>query len=363
ESKSVAELISFRFTGQILEACGVYRMELRFYDPVSGRFLTIDPLLQYNSPYIYGGGDWVNYHDPDGAWSWESTLSIIFGFAMVVVGVALSVVSAGIASPVGAAFAYWGATAVIGGGIAATIYGITSGINNNFDKDDLFINMSMGALFAVIGGGAGALVPATIFNLSVAATSFIVDFGVGVIVGAADGIVSNGVLNVVHGQYFFDHALANGLIGGVMGGIFGGVCGIGRGFNTVKSMMLPAADSERASTLGIGFFNTSKGHSSIWNVDTMHGTHVGYGDAHGIDLSWWRKRSQRSKMACINVTDDLMDEIAPQVYLDVGEFHRCSNNCTNYVIRKLSNAEIYAPLWARTPLTLYWWGKLLGSFT
>jgi len=38
----------------------------RYYDPNSGRFLTIDPLLQYASPYIYCGNSPLNCVDPSG---------------------------------------------------------------------------------------------------------------------------------------------------------------------------------------------------------------------------------------------------------------------------------------------------------
>lgn len=39
----------------------------RFYDPALGRWHTMDPADEFNSPYVYVGNDPINYIDPDGA--------------------------------------------------------------------------------------------------------------------------------------------------------------------------------------------------------------------------------------------------------------------------------------------------------
>jgi RHS repeat-associated protein len=40
----------------------------RMYDPLTGRWISLDPLLQYHSGYIYGGNNPINRIDADGRW-------------------------------------------------------------------------------------------------------------------------------------------------------------------------------------------------------------------------------------------------------------------------------------------------------
>jgi RHS repeat-associated protein len=58
----------YRYQGEALDAeTGVYYLRARYYDPVAGRFLTVDPLAaQGEHPYEYAGADPVNGHDPTG---------------------------------------------------------------------------------------------------------------------------------------------------------------------------------------------------------------------------------------------------------------------------------------------------------
>jgi RHS repeat-associated protein len=62
----------YRYQGEALDAeTGLYYLRARYYDPVAGRFLTVDPLVdQGERPYVYAGADPVNRHDPTG----ESTI-------------------------------------------------------------------------------------------------------------------------------------------------------------------------------------------------------------------------------------------------------------------------------------------------
>jgi RHS repeat-associated protein len=58
----------YRYQGEALNAeTGLYYLRARYYDPVAGRFLTVDPLAgQGEHPYEYAGADPVNGHDPTG---------------------------------------------------------------------------------------------------------------------------------------------------------------------------------------------------------------------------------------------------------------------------------------------------------
>ena len=52
--------------GDLLAAFGVVNLGARVYDPVIGRFLSRDPILQASNPYAFAGNDPVNSSDPTG---------------------------------------------------------------------------------------------------------------------------------------------------------------------------------------------------------------------------------------------------------------------------------------------------------
>jgi len=58
----------YRYQGEALdEETGRYYFRARYYDPVAGRFLTVDPLASEGEPpYEYAAADPVNGHDPTG---------------------------------------------------------------------------------------------------------------------------------------------------------------------------------------------------------------------------------------------------------------------------------------------------------
>jgi len=58
----------YRYQGEAFDAeTGLYYLRARYYDPVAGRFLSVDPMAdQGQHPYTYAGADPVNGHDPTG---------------------------------------------------------------------------------------------------------------------------------------------------------------------------------------------------------------------------------------------------------------------------------------------------------
>ena len=121
----------------------------RYYDPGTGQFLTVDPLVQETGqPYAYTGDDPVNGADPLGLWGWnlisdvtqaakdtghfvaqhkkgiEIGAGIALGVAAAATGVGAVVEAAGVASAVAAgAGVAEASTGAIVAGVAATAAG------------------------------------------------------------------------------------------------------------------------------------------------------------------------------------------------------------------------------------------------
>ena len=58
----------YRYQGEALDAeTGLYYLRARYFDPVAGRFLSVDPMAYKGQhPYTYAGADPVDGHDPTG---------------------------------------------------------------------------------------------------------------------------------------------------------------------------------------------------------------------------------------------------------------------------------------------------------
>ncbi len=103
------------FAGYQLEPLsGLSYAGARFYDPELGLFLTHDPGAQFASPYSYGGGDPLNWSDPDGRFFLELLGAVAIG---AVLSAAVSTV---IAAAQGAPLSVIG-KAALGGAVAGAI--------------------------------------------------------------------------------------------------------------------------------------------------------------------------------------------------------------------------------------------------
>lgn len=361
------DLIPFRFAGARYELTGLYRFKLRFYDPVLGRFLSPDPEAQYPNPYIYGGCDWINYFDPDGAFNVGGFFaSLVVGIALIAVGVAITVATAGVGGGLGVALSI-AAAGIIGAGIASTIYSITSAINDDFSWSAWGIQMGAGAVFGMISAGIGAAMPATMG----ATASIIYDAASGMIVGAADGVVTNGLLNINSGKAFFDNVTTNALTGALFGGVLGAVTGMSTAARNAKSMV---RNQDGAGQLR--FINWRDGgvcgrHSV---VEAQEGAITRRAHLTNLNHEGVTVRNARIEVdmqfnhepnpMSINVRNQsAQNAIANMVPNEnYGTYSSLFNNCTGYVINISTSAGIYQPLWARTPSTLNCWAWLTRAF-
>lgn len=145
----IAEKNPIRYRGYYYdEEMSLYYLKSRYYDPVTGRFITIDD-ISYIDPetinglnlYAYCNNNPISNVDPNGNkwWRW------LLGAVIIIAAVALSVVTAGVAAPISAALGGGMLGAIAGGAIAGAIGGaITSfgigvavqGISNGFTNID-----------------------------------------------------------------------------------------------------------------------------------------------------------------------------------------------------------------------------------
>ena len=155
--------------GQYLDATsGLYYLRARYYDPTTGQFLTVDPLVTTtNAPYTYAGDNPINAADPLGLWSlnpfqdvgqaWNDTLGKAVHFAYthpaIAAGVALGIASVATGGAALAVGATW-----VGVGLGATA--VATGAAATFLDAGACAKPGPGRLSACIGaslGGVGAL--------------------------------------------------------------------------------------------------------------------------------------------------------------------------------------------------------------
>ena len=171
DTESVAHLNPFRYRSYYYDIeTKLYFLKTRYYDPEIGRFMTIDG-IEYLDPetinglnlYAYCGNNPVMHVDENGTdwWHW------LIGAVIVVAAVALSVVTAGIATPISAALGGGMLGAIVGGAVAGAVggaitsFGIsiaTQGISNGFTNIDwgqVGVQTAIGAISGAVLGGLG----------------------------------------------------------------------------------------------------------------------------------------------------------------------------------------------------------------
>jgi RHS repeat-associated protein len=142
-----------KFAGEIQDSStGLYYIFARYYDPELGRFVSLDPQLgSLNSPltmnrYVYCVNNPLRFTDPTGEW-FGISLKTVLQVAIIVVAVAATVATAGIASPL-AAMAVGAAI----GAISSAAWTAAAGGS----LSDIATSALIGGIAGAIGGGIGA---------------------------------------------------------------------------------------------------------------------------------------------------------------------------------------------------------------
>ncbi|MBO7254124.1 MAG: hypothetical protein J6V36_02350, partial [Clostridia bacterium] len=135
-ASTIGEINPFRYRGYYFDSeSGCYYLISRYYDPVTGRFVTPDAvdvlgieqanLGQYNL-FAYCLNDPVNRVDEDGNWSWKKVLKVVAAVAVVTVAVAaVAAVTAGTGGAAGAALC--AASGALKGAAIGAVKGAVSG--------------------------------------------------------------------------------------------------------------------------------------------------------------------------------------------------------------------------------------------
>jgi RHS repeat-associated protein len=211
----------YRFTDRQLDPSGLYDFRARFYDPTTGRFVSLDPAEQLLSPYVYAADSPLLLLDPSG----EFIELIIGAIVAAIVEIVKEVVTAiVVGAAVGAAL----------GGVQAVVTIVENDLSGARAAGVFFGFVGLGAAAGAITGGAGGLASAL-------TTTTAASVGVGAAVGTAVGALAGsaqgaGTAALVGG----DPGAAAGF-GALGGAASGGVGSFVGGFGSTA-----AAQSSRA---------------------------------------------------------------------------------------------------------------------
>ena len=140
---------------------GLVNMNARLYDPAVGRFLSPDPYVpdgtfsQDFNRYSYALNNPMCYVDEDGEWFFSALLSAIFPGVGTAIGIIIDA-------------ACWGAT--IGGGVYTASAALSQGgLSQNWNSNDFWRSVGVGAVSGAVTGGMGLIAP----TFNVTSTSFV----------------------------------------------------------------------------------------------------------------------------------------------------------------------------------------------
>ncbi|MGD0706224.1 MAG: RHS repeat-associated core domain-containing protein [Trebonia sp.] len=131
-----------QFTGQYTDPeSGLVYLRARYYDPATGQFLTVDPMVdETGTPYAYVGDDPLDNTDLTGLcgfWCWVGVGAAVVGTAACIIAEPCGLAEGGIALSVGGAAVVTGGIvfagaesiaggAIVGGAVAGGIYAASS---------------------------------------------------------------------------------------------------------------------------------------------------------------------------------------------------------------------------------------------
>lgn len=199
------ELTSYLYTQHEYEwELALYNFGARLYDPITGRFLSIDAAAQFPSPYAYCGNSPLMLVDENGDEIFSLTAFLITLLIGTIVGTVASVVSYLVTTPSDKLSWGDGFKAAGIGALTGLISGAISGVGSGF----------LGTAVSVLEAGASA-----------AAKEIAKGAAMGLLTGAIGSPIAQLVGNALNGDPLGHMVWQNAVIGGVLSAIGGGIGG------------------------------------------------------------------------------------------------------------------------------------------
>ena len=221
----------YRYRGYYYDAdLKLYWLQTRYYDPETGRFVTIDD-ISYLDPetinglnlYAYCGNNPVMNVDPTGMapW-WEWLLAAL----LVVVVTALMVVTAGAAAAaIGAGVAVTAAM-YIGAGVATAVAGVVNlslqavhGVEH-VNIGSLMGDMVISGTVGMISAGAGAAVGGFVSSVTTTAGKLFAQIGGQIVANVIISVGSYYIQSILSGESITELGLGTAVVGGIISGVF-----------------------------------------------------------------------------------------------------------------------------------------------
>lgn len=261
--ESDVQLLRYLFGGYELDGeTGLYNAGTRLYDPELRRFYSVDPKLQYASPYLFAGNNPMNMVDLNGESSWWAML------IGAVVGIIATVVTGGAGAVLfGTEIAVSAAVGAVAGTVGALAGdATTAGLSGEkFTAGRALVDALSGFAGGLVGAGVGGLAGRGAMNLAYNAgrdavedIAFVTRLGTGVSMvtgGIAGATASSGVTSAMTGQPFFSKETALNIAVGAVAGAGGALMASGAHFGFFGAMPIEmgANDFNRIqATLDIG---------------------------------------------------------------------------------------------------------------
>jgi RHS repeat-associated protein len=212
-----------------LDPSQLYYFGARHYDPIIGRFLTPDSVVDdpgngaQHHRYVFSLNNPIRYSDPTGHNVLDVILGVVLVVLLVVVAIILLVVPG--TEPLGAFLGTVALGALIGGFAGAVIGGViafTLVAEGKLSLGDAFKLWSASVLVGMLAGAAiGAICAGGI--LAAAATSAHIISGA--LIGATVGASVGGAIGAAKSGSFGDDFLRGLLVGALIGAVVGGFLG------------------------------------------------------------------------------------------------------------------------------------------
>jgi len=267
-------------------SASLYDFHARFYDPISGRFLTPDDQIGGESLYQQGAlnrfafelNNPIGYVDPTG--HIPTGLSVFFGIVIgvvaVVLGIGLIAVTGGAAAPgvlgaVGAALGTIIGGALLSGGVTAAAYSLSH--TDDFDWTNFGIELGVSAAVGAVTGGL--LYGANTAGVAVARLASLsgwreTAFTYGVNILTAGGLGSAGdLLGQLATNAAEDNALEKGLL---TAAIAGGLAGLVAGGVGTRAGRFAERQFEKLTWLGAAASRTIRGKNQTRLINSVDPT-------------------------------------------------------------------------------------------